>query len=68
MRFSLESSMDTVIRLHLTVRYGDGVKPKVTEILARCFGLSPEACLRARILKISIHWRAGTSRVIANAV
>ena len=67
-RFSLESSMDTVIRLHLTVRYGDGVKPKVTEILARCFGLSPEACLRARILKISIHWRAGTSRVIANAV
>ena len=68
MRFSLESSMDTVIRLHLTLRYGDGVKPKVTEILARCFGLSPEACLRARILKISIHWRAGTSRVIANAV
>ncbi len=68
MRFSLESSMDTVIRLHVTLRYGDGVKPKVTEILARCFGLSPEACLRARILKISIHWRAGTSRVIANAV
>ena len=68
MRFSLESSMDTVIRLHLTVRYGDGVKPKVTEILARCFGLSPEACLRARILKISIHWRAGTSRAIEHAV
>ena len=68
MRFSLESSADAVIRLHLTVRYGDGVKPKVTEILARCFGLSPEACLRARIQKISVQWRAGASRATEYAV
>ena len=68
MRFSLESSTDAVIRLHLTLRYGDGVKPKVTEILARCFGLSPEACLRARIQKISVQWRAGASRAIEHAV
>ena len=68
LRFTLEPSTDSAIRLHLTLRYGDGIKPKVTEILARCFGLSPEACLRARIRKISVHWRVGTSRVIQNAV
>ena len=67
-RFSLESSTNAVIRLHLTLRYGDGIKPKVTEILARCFGLSPEACLRTRIRKIAVHWRAGTPRAIEHAV
>ena len=67
-RFTFEPSTYAVIRLHLTLRYGDGIKPKVTEILARCFGLSPEACLRARIRKISVHWRAGASRAIDHAV
>lgn len=67
-RFSLRSSTEAVIRLHITLGYGEGAKPKVAEILARCLGLSPEGCLRARIRKIAVQWRPGASRATENAV
>ncbi len=66
--FSMKSSTAAVVRLRVTLRYVDDAKPKVTEILARCFGLSPQGCLKARIRKIAVHWRAGTFRAIENAV
>ena len=66
--FSMKPSTNARVRLQLTLRYGEGAKPKVTEILARCFGLSPEGCLRARICKIAVQWRAGASRATEHVV
>ena len=66
--FSMKPSTDDLVRLELALRCGEGAKPKVAELLARCFGLSPEGCLRTRIRKIAVQWRAGASRAARNAV
>ncbi len=66
--FALASAEADAVRVRLTLRHDEGIKPKVTEILARCFGLSPEGCLRARVRKTAVHWRTGATPAIRHAV
>ncbi|MBT5946200.1 MAG: DUF2344 domain-containing protein, partial [Nitrospinaceae bacterium] len=56
------------LELYLTLRYGDGTKPKVFDILATCLGLSPEECLRTQIRKIGVQRKAGLSRALENVI
>lgn len=55
-------------RLLLTLRSSEGAAPKVAELLASCLGLSPEGCLRARVRKVAVRWRAGSARPVAHAL
>ncbi|MEK6710816.1 MAG: TIGR03960 family B12-binding radical SAM protein [Nitrospinota bacterium] len=55
-------------RLLLTLRSGEGAAPKVAELLASCLGLSPEDCLRTRVRKVAVRWRAGSPRAAAHAL
>ena len=56
------------LELFLTLRYGDGTKPKVSDILATCLGLSPDECLRTQIRKIGVQRKAGASRTLKNVI
>ena len=53
------------LRLRLALRSGEGATPKVAELLVACLGLSPEDCLRARVRKVGVRWRAGNARPVA---
>jgi radical SAM-linked protein len=58
----------SALRLSLTLRYGEGAKPKISEILASCLGLSQDDCLRAHVRKLGVRWKAGTSRNVEYAL
>jgi len=64
----LRTAGKATLQLYLTLRYGDGAKPKVSEILATCLGFSPEDCLRIQVRKIGIRRKAGDSRALKNVV
>lgn len=56
------------LRLSLTLRYGEGAKPKISEILATCLGLSQDDCLRAHVRKLGVRWKAGKTRDVEYAI
>ena len=56
------------LQLSLTLRYGEGAKPKISEILATCLGLSQEDCLRAHVRKLGVRWKAGKPRDVEYAI
>lgn len=55
-------------RLVLSLRYGEGTKPKILEILATCLSLSHEECLRALVRKFGVRWKVGKSRNVEYAI
>ncbi|MEE9241502.1 MAG: TIGR03960 family B12-binding radical SAM protein [bacterium] len=56
------------LRLSLTLRYGEGAKPRISEILATCLGFSQEDCLRAHVRKLGVRWKVGKSRNVEYAI
>ncbi len=56
------------LRLSLTLRYGEGAKPKISEILATCLGLTQDDCLRAHVRKLGVRWKAGKPRDVEYAI
>jgi len=63
-----ETTERPTMKLYLSLRYGDGTKPKIAEILAACLGFSSEDCLRIQIRKIGFQRKTGDSRTMKNVV